>query len=124
LQPDGKIITLSGPGGSSCYEMVRLNQDLTADTNFIANVANGGWCQAAVQADGKVVVARDRLARLNADGRRDTTFASLAQNGAIQALAIQSDQKILMGGSFTAVDNQPRQALARINPDGSLDATF
>src|SRR5436190_3723113 len=33
LQPDGKIITLSGPGGSSCYEMVRLNQDLTADTN-------------------------------------------------------------------------------------------
>jgi uncharacterized delta-60 repeat protein len=39
------------------------------------------------------------------------------------AVAVQTDGKIVAAGSTTTA-NQPAFALARYNPDGSLDATF
>ncbi|MBN8458005.1 MAG: choice-of-anchor D domain-containing protein [Verrucomicrobia bacterium] len=40
------------------------------------------------------------------------------------AIAIQPDGKILMGGYFSTVDGVERNHLARLNADGTLDATF
>ena len=45
-------------------------------------------------------------------------------NGNVLALAVQPDGKVVIGGAFTAVNGVPRQNLARLNPDGSLDAGF
>ena len=45
-------------------------------------------------------------------------------NGEIKAIAIQADGKILIGGSFTNISRQPSARLARLNADGSLDATL
>lgn len=45
-------------------------------------------------------------------------------NGAVYAIAIQTDGKILIGGEFAAVNGVPRQNLARLNADGSLDTEF
>src|SRR5687767_5806207 len=45
-------------------------------------------------------------------------------NGDVYALAMQEDGKILVGGSFSTVDEQMRNSLARMNADGSLDASF
>lgn len=45
-------------------------------------------------------------------------------NGTVLALIVQKDGKIVIGGSFTAVNGVPRQNLARLNADGSLDAAF
>src|SRR5262249_39734581 len=46
-------------------------------------------------------------------------------NGFVQPIAIQPDGKILVGGGFTQIDGgAPRVYLARVNIDGSLDATF
>src|SRR5690606_36717529 len=36
----------------------------------------------------------------------------------------QPDGKVLVGGFFTQLGGKPRNRLARLNPDGSLDATF
>jgi uncharacterized delta-60 repeat protein len=50
-------------------------------------------------------------------------------NGSVSAIAVQPDGKILIGGSFTtlAPNGGPpvaRNRIARLNPDGTLDAAF
>lgn len=93
----------------------------------------------AQQLDGKVIIAgnfsyvlsatRNHIARLQSEGDLDYGFYPQA-NDEVDCVAIQSDGKILIGGTFTAL--QPngaespttRSHLARLNPDGSIDASF
>jgi len=42
----------------------------------------------------------------------------------VRSMALQPDGKILIAGSFTKVNNMTRMGVARLNADGSLDATF
>jgi uncharacterized delta-60 repeat protein len=96
---------------------------------------------AAVQADGKIVVAGSvfgatsdfLLARYNADGTLDAAFGSggivttdfAGGDDAASAVAIQSDGKIVaVGAAYMGSATRGDFALARYNTDGSLDATF
>jgi uncharacterized delta-60 repeat protein len=45
-------------------------------------------------------------------------------NGPVHAIAFQADGKILIGGEFTAVGSFSFKNLARLNADGTVDATF
>lgn len=50
-------------------------------------------------------------------------------NGLIRVVVVQPDGKILIGGDFTTLSPNggaavPRNRIARLNPDGTLDATF
>ena len=45
-------------------------------------------------------------------------------NGEVLALAVQADGKVVIGGRFTAVNGVPRNNIARLNPDGTLDRSF
>src|SRR6185436_15655913 len=45
-------------------------------------------------------------------------------NGPVSAVALQPDGKVIIGGSFTTVKGLLRAYLARLNADGSGDATF
>lgn len=45
-------------------------------------------------------------------------------NGTVWCLAAQADGKVVLGGEFTALGGHSRGHLARLNRDGSLDATF
>lgn len=45
-------------------------------------------------------------------------------NGEVNAVAIQKDGKVVIGGRFTSVNNVPRNNVARLNTDGTLDRTF
>ncbi len=102
----------------------------------------------AIQPDGKIVVAGYRLdvapqgaslggfalARYSRDGSLDPTFGSgglvtttIASGGAAAAaVAVQQDGRIVAAGlAYTARDLQgAKVALARYEPDGSLDASF
>jgi uncharacterized delta-60 repeat protein len=112
------------------------------DTSFDGNgkkaISFGGTDEARivlVQADGRIVVAGGGsagnsfcVARLRANGRLDTTFGSGGkrrigfggdQEGAFGG-ALQPDGKIVLVGD----SDLTRVAVARLNPDGSLDATF
>ena len=53
----------------------------------------------------------------------DPTFTA-ATNGVVYSLAAQADGKTLVGGDFTQINGQPRNRLARLHADGSLDASF
>ena len=90
-----------------------------------------------VQPDGKILVSglftqvagqpRGRVARLNPDGTIDPTFSDpqvAGGSGLVETMALQPDGKILIGGNFATVKGQARFRLARLNPDGSLDAGF
>ena len=68
---------------------------------------------------------RRGIALLNTDGSLDNSFnPGLGFNGTVNALALQTNGQILVGGNFTSYNGTPRNYLARLNPDGSLDATF
>jgi hypothetical protein len=53
-----------------------------------------------------------------------SVFAGTGVDGTIYAMTVQSDGKVVIGGRFSNVNGQPRQNLARLNSDGSLDASF
>ncbi len=52
-----------------------------------------------------------------------TTLFNPTVNGTVRVIALQGNQ-ILIGGDFTMVNGQTRSRVARLNADGSLDATF
>jgi uncharacterized delta-60 repeat protein len=103
--------------------------------------ANGSVGALALQPDGKVLIGgdfttyngttRNGIARLNSDGSLDTAFnpgtgvydGSLGY-GYVAALAPQPDGKVLIGGGFTTYNGTPRNRIARLNSDGSLDTSF
>jgi len=150
LQPDGKIVvagdfTTLGGGGTGTptrNHIGRLNADGSLDAAFDPG-ANGVVNAVALQPDGKILVGggfttlggggtgttgRIRIARLNADGSLDAPFDPGA-NGVVYTLAPQPDGKVLVGGDFTMLGGggsgtTPRSRLGRLNPDGSLDASF
>ena len=113
----------------------RLNTDGSLDTGFAAS-ANATVQTVLVQADGQLVVgglftqvdgiAHARLARLNAaDGTLDASFSPTAScDGPVAGLLQQSDGRLVVGGSFATVNGQARSCLARLNADGTLDASF
>jgi hypothetical protein len=56
----------------------------------------------------------------------DGSFANgmSGTDGTVTSVIAQSDGKVLIGGRFNSVNGLPLSGIARINPDGSLDAGF
>ncbi|MCF8459671.1 MAG: T9SS type A sorting domain-containing protein [Flavobacteriales bacterium] len=140
IQDDGKIIIGGDFTSIEVFwernHIARLNEDGSIDGTFDPGVgANGTVETTIIQPDGKIIIGgsftsynatpRNRIARLNVDGSLDVTFdPGEGANGAVYACPIQDDEKIVIGGSFTSYDGTPRNRIARLNIDGSLDATF
>ena len=95
----------------------------------------------AEQPDGKAIIAGSfttfdsnpyhHIVRLLSNGYQDPTFQGYfspwfnsGANDVINAVALQSDGKIVIGGKFTAFNGYPRNHVARLNADGSVDLTF
>ncbi|MDZ7789666.1 MAG: hypothetical protein U5L08_04080 [Xanthomonadales bacterium] len=93
------------------------------------------------QPDGKLVIAgefqevdgvsRDYVARLNADGTLDTGFQPPSIVGefddyaeGVYALEPGPDGKLYIGGVFDDIGGSGRSFFARLNDDGSLDASL
>ncbi len=152
LQSDGKIL-LAGLGkaaaGKNHFILFRYNSDGSLDTSFdsdgmaaarIIDTNYGRGRAAAVQSDGKIVMAGDAFdgfdarfaaARFNSDGSLDTGFDTDGQTAIeIDAdddyaydLAIQTDGKIVLAGKSNNGSNDDI-ALLRLNSDGSVDTSF
>jgi uncharacterized delta-60 repeat protein len=54
----------------------------------------------------------------------DESFQANARHGAVATIALQPDGKIVIVGLFTEVNGVPLNRVARLHPDGSLDASF
>jgi uncharacterized delta-60 repeat protein len=148
IQADDKIVVagIYGPPGDFNFGIARYHEFGGLDTSWSPD----GWRQTdfgsaqeyandvAIQADGKIVVAGNTgagfaLARYNTDGTLDTSFSADGkqttafggQSDIATGVAIQADGRIVVGGyTFTGGTSSHDFALARYNPDGSLDASF
>ena len=136
---DGKIYIVGDfvtTGGIACNRIARLNPDGSADETFNPGLgANDTVQSVAIRGDGKVVivgeftfyngVGRKHIARINSDGSLDATFKpGLGPDGDITAFALQPDGKIVIAGDFNTVGITPRNRIARLNADGSVDSGF
>jgi uncharacterized delta-60 repeat protein len=148
VQANGKIVAAgvsSLRGRNTTFAIARYNTDGTRNTSFgddgkvqtnftrAADIAKA----AAIQSDGKIVVAgvagsggsnaKFALARYDSDGSLDTSFGGdgkvttdLSPDADVAScLAIQSDGKIVVAGVAGS-----KLALARYNADGTLDTSF
>jgi uncharacterized delta-60 repeat protein/gliding motility-associated-like protein len=136
IQSDGKIIIggyFTNYNGTARNRVARLNTDGSLDASFNVGtgISNFGYVETtAIQADGKIIIGgyistyNGCIARLNTDGSRDYSFIGTGANNLVITTAIQSDGKIIIGGGFTSYNGISRNQIARLNSDGSLDASF
>lgn len=154
VQPDNKIIvsgSIRTNTGCKVY-VARYNADGSTDTTFAGGTGiavtqvdtslNGHVARAALQADGKIVVASVReyttgigetdflLLRYTASGVLDSTFGSgglRVYNNVVfdysSAVAIQPDGKILLAGS-SSNNSDLDFVVLRFTTTGALDTSF
>jgi uncharacterized delta-60 repeat protein len=140
LEEDGRILVIGNFAtvhGVAYSGIVRLRADGSLDSTFRPAPDLLGVESLAIQPDHKLVIAgkfkssdpgRSRpMARLNDDGSLDPTFR-VALSGPnevyVRVVWALRNGKLLIVGSFKAVDGVPRDGVARLNADGSLDADF
>jgi len=123
-------------------DIARLNTDGSLDTAFLSGLsgANGPVNALVAQTDDRILaggsftsmneVFFNHLARLMTDGSLDTSFnPGPGADDTVYALAetfIGGVRKIYVGGAFGHIYNWSiaRSGIARLNNDGSLDASF
>lgn len=139
LQADGKILI----GGdfklyneTSRTYVARLNPNGSLDSTFDAgNIASQPVRTISVQPDGKIIIGGDDItydgmertfiARLNSNGSRDTSFhPGTTVFPSVLTTALQPDGRIIIGGDFQNYAGTSRNFIARLNSNGSLDASF
>ncbi len=165
LQPDGKLVaagfvnTGPPPGTGADFALARYNPDGSLDTSFgsggkvttdfpsIVFVNSDVPRALLLQSDGRLVAVgfsspqagstegpNFALARYNPDGTLDTSFGvggkvttHLGGDDQANAAVLQPNGAVVAAG-FTGVFGFPTTAkdfaLARYNPDGTLDSTF
>jgi uncharacterized delta-60 repeat protein len=143
VQPDGKIIitgSFTSYDGIVANNIARLNTDGSLDTSFSTGTGFLGGAYISkirLQSDGKIIISGNftnyngtllnrKLIRINVDGSLDTTFNAFGTdaNNFIYHFDIQSDDKIIIVGDFTTYNSISAKRIARLNADGSFDATF
>lgn len=139
IQTNGKIIiggNLGSYNGCPRGKIVRINIDGEIDYSFNSGTASDSFIwTSSIQSNGKILiggdftsyfgVSRSKIARLNTDGTLDTSFnPGIGANGTIYKIAIQNDGKIIIGGNFTSYNGITINRIARLNANGTLDASF
>ncbi len=137
---NGKILVagFSGPEGGN-MQVARLNANGALDTTFGTGgkspIDFGGddfGLAMARQANGRILVAGQSsaagavVARLRTNGALDPDFdgdgrVTLPGGGIARAVLVQPDRKIVVAGNATG---SQMMTVTRLNPNGSLDATF
>ncbi|MBI3518275.1 MAG: T9SS type A sorting domain-containing protein [Bacteroidetes bacterium] len=143
VQQNGKIILggeFSMYAGNTCTNIARTNANGTYDATFVTGLGADNSIQALkIQpADGKIIISGDfasyngisrkGIARLDSTGSLDLTFnPGTGMNGGAacsNGLVIQPDGKIIVAGLFNVYNGVSRNGIARVNTNGTLDATF
>lgn len=148
LRPDYFLTSVSGRDSlhldSTLVNFIaRLNPDGSLDTTYNYDLGqhrgkesvNGPINASVLLPDGKLIIAGNftkyngksinRIARLNTDGSLDETFKpGEGADQEIYDVILQPDGKLVIGGSFNHYDQQRTAHIARLNTDGTFDASF
>jgi uncharacterized delta-60 repeat protein len=143
IQADGKLVAVGSTANYSKVAVVRYNTNGSLDNTFdidgmltvgMLGSAIQGYA-AAIQADGKIVIAAQRFAganmdfciiRLNTNGSYDVSFdtdgmvtTNINGDDYAYAIGLQTDGKIVVAGS-----SNTDFSVVRYTTNGSLDSTF
>jgi uncharacterized delta-60 repeat protein len=123
--------------GTGIVRIARLNANGSRDITFDPGTGPNGLVRKVIALPGDKVliggdftsyngISRAGLAQLNSDGTLDMSFdpGTGVVGGSLLALARADDGDLMIGGGFTEYNGTPRAGLARLNDDGSLDASF
>ena len=132
VHSDGRIL-LAGP--KRLLANGSLDSSFAPDATVFPRIGFSTWMQ--LLPTGQVLLAgglrhcggpgspAQSVALLSATGTREAGFVSSLQAiGRINAVTRQPDGKLLVGGFFDELNGQARSNVARLNYDGSLDASF
>ncbi len=145
VQPaDGKILIggwFATVNGAAHNGIARLNTDGSVDSAFNADIdpdVPGGVTAIALQKDGKILIGgtfetvngipRHQIARLEANGALDPTFdpgagaAGVAEY--LNTITLQPNGRIVIGRWCRPISGGTCTRIARLLPDGKLDASF
>lgn len=144
--PDGKLLVggqFSRFNNQPALGIVKLNADGSIDNTFNTGTGissdgltvNTSINDFAIQPDGKIIVVGQfqtfngqsypRIVRLNSDGSIDTSFiVGAGFNTSAFEVELQSNGQIIVAGYFGYYNLQASGHIARLNTNGSFDATF
>jgi uncharacterized delta-60 repeat protein len=117
------------PGQLAASFNVVINDDHVADpppSAFFFTVALSSPSSGALLGTPAVVsnYIVDAYSYIRPAGAGDTSFnPGTGMNGPVLALTLQSSGKIVAAGGFTSVNGVPKNYVARLNTDGTLDNT-
>jgi len=140
LRPDGKAL-IGGAfphfGERTALGYTLLNTDGSMDLAFDpGSGCNGGSITKLVVQPNERIIAlgsfagyngakRPNLLRLLPNGTLDNSFMpGLPSNGTMASMALAPDGKVLVAGAFTAFAGHTTAKVARLNSNGSVDASF
>jgi uncharacterized delta-60 repeat protein len=140
-QPDGKLLIATVVGDAAV--VIRTSDTGVVDPTFTPTYFGRSIRFIKLQSDGKVIVAAvdnpvtssvstlaasaPAIHRLNSDGTLDTGFTPAVLNAfglVFGPPEVDSSGRIYLAGAFSSVNGTARTNVARLNADGSLDATF
>jgi uncharacterized delta-60 repeat protein/gliding motility-associated-like protein len=139
IQSDGKLVLNYLEEGGNEYFVARLLTDGSLDPTYLnrdRSEFSAYVDMVVIQPDDKVIAAGrfqnisgtnyGRIVRFNTDGTIDATFNNTGAgfNGLVSTVELQPDGKILAAGGFTTYNGSASNRIARLNADGTLDATF
>jgi uncharacterized delta-60 repeat protein len=139
VQNDGKILmtgNFTTFNRSSANGIARLNADGTLDRTFQIGSGFDRWGRSLlIQTNGQIMVAGwfnsyngrsfNRLVRINPDGTPDTTLNAFFgdQTSCYAGVPVGGGKYVVIGHSLSPV-GLFNERIRRLNPDGSVDATF
>jgi uncharacterized delta-60 repeat protein len=144
--PDGSVLTVGQSASSWSGDwrtfpfLLRIGPTGAVAHTSLALNPGGSISRVAALPDGRLIAVgnfatvngtpRLRLVRLMPGGAVDPAFTPVQGEGVsssmptINAVLLQPDGKLVLAGAFSEINGVARSNLARINPDGSLDATW
>jgi len=132
IQPNNDILIggeFTTIAGASRVRVARLNATGSLDTTFNASLVAGNVARVqslALQGDNRVLLGGSNglITRRLASGVGDPTFAVTA-NGTVTGIALGLDGKALLTGTFSLLQGQARNGIARIvAQDRDADVAF
>jgi uncharacterized delta-60 repeat protein len=145
IQTDNKILIageFGSVGGIARWNIARLNADGSHDQSFDPAAMfgrNGGRQNAqslTLDENGRILICgqfarfdnepRLHVARLQTNGLLDTSFSAPLHGDSVvvHRAIVEAGGKIIIAGGFTTTGAVVRADVARLNNDGSVDASF
>ncbi len=139
LQADGNILIggdFTSYDGTARGHIARIETDGDVDATFNPGSGADGTVNSIIlQSTGKIIAAgsftnynstaRKFITRINTNGTIDATFdPGTGPDGTLSVVRADANDNLFIGGNFTTYKDAARKGVAKLTPNGDVDANF